>query len=105
MDPFSEVTDEQRSRAEAIMACLHGSFIDAVKERRQGKLQLEEPSDLFSGAPPPRLASPVLRTRRCFTRARGLRAEPASSTTLTGVRVERVLPPIVVAAAAARRAR
>ena len=49
MDPFSEVTDEQKEVAEAIMVCLHTSFIDAVKTRREGKLDLSQAHELFSG--------------------------------------------------------
>ena len=49
MDPFSEVTDEQKQVAEAIMVCLHTSFIDAVKTRREGKLDLSQADELFSG--------------------------------------------------------
>jgi len=50
MDPFSEVTPEQRALAESLMTCLHGSFIDAVKERRGDRLKEGDEDELFSGA-------------------------------------------------------
>lgn len=48
MDPFSEVTQEQRQRSEAIMSSLHGTFMELVRERRGAKLP-QDCSEVFSG--------------------------------------------------------
>lgn len=47
-DPFSEETEEQRTRLERLMNRLHTHFIDLVKTRRSGKLD-ESDEELFTG--------------------------------------------------------
>ena len=49
MDPFSEVTDEQKALQRELMQSLHATFIDFVKHRHGGALKAPSSDDTWSG--------------------------------------------------------